>query len=303
MTKNKSGILLVDKPEGMSSAAAISKIKRKWGWDKIGHGGTLDPFASGVLVVLVGEATKISRFFLGGNKKYLARAQIGERKDTGDLTGQTIAQSPNRPNLPEWKSVAARFIGKSQQRPPNYSAVKINGKPAYARTRSGENIEIAPKEIEIQSLDVLDLAHDQLIFRVDCAGGTYIRVLAEDLAKQCQTEAFLTHLRREASGHFQIKDALPLSVCEESEPYLIPIAAALPELPILTLPDKNLSLIRQGRIDQLEPLFTQARSFISQDLPYALLSSSQDRLQMPTALLEWNSLTERLEIARVFQLE
>lgn len=139
MKNDISGVLLVDKPVGLSSAAVIARLQKKWNWAKVGHGGTLDPFASGLMVVLVGEATKISRFFLGGEKTYLAKAKVGIRTETGDLEGKPLTESAIRPSLAKWQNSTKNFLGEILQKPPAYSALKINGKPAYARARAEKN--------------------------------------------------------------------------------------------------------------------------------------------------------------------
>ena len=196
-----SGVLLVDKPASLSSAAVVAKIKNKFSIDKIGHGGTLDPFATGLLVLLLGEATKISRFFLGGKKTYLCTAKMGQETDTGDLTGKILTEDApamlgeqNFPTLADWENTRSQFLGKIMQTPPQYSALKHKGKALYEYARKGEYIPLEARAVEITDLEILSYEPPFIRFRVSCSGGTYIRSLAQDWARGTNTRAHLTRI-------------------------------------------------------------------------------------------------------------
>jgi tRNA pseudouridine55 synthase len=253
----ESGILLIDKPVGLSSAAVVAKIKHKFRLKKVGHGGTLDPFASGLLVLLIGEGTKIARFLLAGNKTYEAEALLGAETDTGDLTGKPIETGSVAP-LSEFQATLPKFLGTISQRPPQYSAIKRDGKPLYAYARAGETVAVEPRDITIHDLEILDLQEDKLRFRVTCSGGTYIRVLAQDWARAAGTRAHLTALRRTDSHSFSLASANTLdSALALAELPLISIEDSLAHLPRINCDQKLTTLIRNGNSRALESISTQ----------------------------------------------
>ena len=250
---NRSGILLVDKPEGLSSAAVVAKIKRHLQSDKVGHGGTLDPFATGLLVVLLGEATKIARFLLEGSKSYEATAKLGEETDTGDLQGKITETlpAPKTFSLSQWEDVSEQYLGKIQQVPPAYAAIKVQGKAAYEYAREGKPIELAAREVEIHDLEILEASDALLRFRVSCGGGTYIRSLARDMARSLGSLAHLTALRRTESNQFSIDSAITLDALLASPPEsapLLPIQDALKHLPQVLCSAMEAEKIRQGNL-------------------------------------------------------
>jgi tRNA pseudouridine55 synthase len=207
-----SGILLVDKPPGISSAQAIRKIERHFKIAKIGHGGTLDPFASGLLVVILGEATKIARFLLADRKGYEALARVGWETTTADLEGEEKdIPRASQVSIEAWKKSQTQFLGKIQQTPPIFSALKVDGRRLYDYARKGEAVEVKAREVEIFELELLELKADSTRFRVECGGGTYIRTLAEDWAKAAGTLAHLQELRRYRVGSFSLANAKPLA--------------------------------------------------------------------------------------------
>lgn len=256
----KSGILLVDKPVGKTSAEVLNQIKKQHKVDKIGHGGTLDPFATGLLVILIGEATKIARFLLDGEKSYLATAKLGEETDTGDLTG-TVLYTQAIPTLSqtEWQTYANEFLGHSQQHPPMYSAIKVQGKPLYEYARKGISIEVKARDIYLSAFKILPSDSEGLLaFSVTCSGGTYIRVLANDLAKKAGTYAHLLALRRTASSAFHIENAHPLEqLLSASELPLLPLTSALQHLPQITCTDMQVQKIRHGNLSVFQELKDQ----------------------------------------------
>lgn len=254
----RSGILLLDKPAGMSSADAINKIKRQHPFQKIGHGGTLDPFATGLLVILIGEATKIARFLLDGEKEYEALAKLGQVTDTGDHTGQVIEEKPV-PELSQeqWQVLANTFLGKSTQVPPKFSALKVKGKALYEYARAGEDVEIKPREIQVNDIQILGNKSDSVQFRVACGGGTYIRVLANDLAKKAQTVSYLLELRRTGSSNFKLINAITLQSALETATEnlpILPLESALQHLPKVICNTDQAKKIQQGNLSVFQDI-------------------------------------------------
>lgn len=210
--KSFSGVLLIDKPEGVSSASVLNRVKRVLPrGTKIGHGGTLDPFATGLLVALIGSATRLSRCFLSSDKEYEATIRFGIRTDSGDYTGNIIEQSDFIPTgEAEMQKTANLFLGEYLQTPPMFSAVKVNGRPLYELARAGEEIARTPKARRIDAFELIDFHLPEVRARVVSSGGTYIRTLAEDWAKRLSAIAMLNSLRRTRSGRFKIQDAMKI---------------------------------------------------------------------------------------------
>lgn len=274
-----SGILLVDKPVGMSSAAVVAKIKKKFKLNCIGHGGTLDPFASGLLVILIEEATKVSRFLLEGNKSYIAKASIGTETNTGDNTGEVTLESEFRPSQRDWEKSRSHFLGKILQTPPMFSALKQNGIALYKLARAGKIVEREPREVFIENLSIRNITNNSLEFEVACGGGTYIRSLAQDWAKSAGSAAHLCELRRTSSLGFQIKDAYTLEDilsknCLDEVP-MLSLASALPHLPTLECAPENMRFIKNGNLAPLGLAKPSQDGFFylqSQSIPLAILS-------------------------------
>lgn len=248
----RSGVLLVDKPVGLSSADVTNRLKKKFRFARIGHGGTLDPFATGLLVVLVGEATKIARFLLEGEKEYEALAALGSETDTGDLTGEVVNKCEVPPiSAEEWKGVARAWTGTVRQTPPAYSAIKVKGKPLYEYARAGEDVEIPTREVTIKEFEILASDPEKVGFRVRCSGGTYVRALAADVAMAAGTCAHLSALRRTASSSFRVSDAITLEAALELAPEALPLRPleeALGHLPCVRVPEAIAAKIRQGNL-------------------------------------------------------
>ncbi|MCP4720266.1 MAG: tRNA pseudouridine(55) synthase TruB, partial [Desulfobacteraceae bacterium] len=233
-------ILAINKPEGISSARVVARVKRVLGVKKIGHTGTLDPFATGLLLIAVQKATRISRFFLKGSKQYVAEVTLGIETDTYDCTGQTVFEAaPGEVNAisPEdVQKVVARFSGPQEQIPPSFSALKHNGQPLYKLARKGEMIKKPPRKIEIFSISVQHIDLPGFEMDVHCTGGTYIRSLAYDIGKKLKCGAHLSGLCRTKSSAFDLKDAIGLEDLEkmepkEIEPYILPMSECLAFLP------------------------------------------------------------------------
>ena len=203
-----SGSLLIDKEIGLTSRQEVNNISRLLGEKKAGHIGTLDPFADGLLIVLLGKATKISPFLEGMDKTYLATLKLGEQTDSGDLTGNIVSKS-DIPTLDKTsiETVFNSFLGKQKQLPPMYSAIKVNGKQLYKYARAGEEIERKEREINIYELKLLSFDKVTLTFIAKVSKGTYVRTLGEDIAKKLGTCGHLTKLTRLAIGPYSIEKA------------------------------------------------------------------------------------------------
>lgn len=180
------GVLVINKPKGFTSHDVVNVARKALNTRKIGHTGTLDPNATGVLPILVGTATKISKYLIEHNKTYVATIKLGEKTDTGDIEGNIIGQDENCPNFSykEIEGVLKTFLGRQKQIPPIYSAIKINGKKAYEYARSGQNVELEARDIEIYKIELINVQEKEITFEVSCSKGTYIRTLCEDIAKK-----------------------------------------------------------------------------------------------------------------------
>ena len=214
------GIIVVDKKKGNTSFDEIREIRKKYNTKKVGHIGTLDPMATGVLPILIGEATKLSDYLMGHDKEYVATLKLGQKMDTGDSEGSIVLEKPI-PILSEEKikEVLSSFLGKSNQIPPMYSAIKVNGKKLYELAREGKEIERKAREIEVYGIELIKIKEDNIVkeieFKVNCSKGTYIRVLCEDIAKKLGTCGYMSELRRTRVGNFTLKDTNKLLTIEE----------------------------------------------------------------------------------------
>jgi len=205
------GFLIVDKPAGISSAGVVAAVKRASGARKAGHTGTLDPFATGVLVCCLNRAARLSRFFLGGCKRYEAEICLGTETDTQDVTGRVRAEMPwDGVTEERIRACAARFEGWSEQLPPVYSALKHRGKPLYKLARQGSAVQKPPRRILIHAIRIVEIDLPHIRMQVHCSAGTYIRTLAADMARALGTCGHLSALRRTASSHFDLSQAVAL---------------------------------------------------------------------------------------------
>jgi len=244
--------LLLDKPVGLSSNAALQKAKRIYGAAKAGHAGTLDPLASGLLVVLFGEATKFAGPLLDADKEYLASVKLGERTATGDAEGKVLETKEVRITQSEVLAVLDRFQGEIEQVPPMHSALKHQGTPLYRLARRGEEVRRASRRVRISELQLIELAGASLELRVVCSKGTYIRVLAEDIGAALGCGAHLSALRRTGSGRFRIEHALSFEdleamSAEERARRLLALPALLEGLPRAELGAAEETRLRQGQ--------------------------------------------------------
>lgn len=247
------GWVIVDKPEGVSSAQVVSKIKRLFKVKKVGHGGTLDPLATGVLPIALGEATKTVSYVLEGTKSYRFALKWGEARTTDDQEGEITTTSEKRPSLQDIETILPSFHGSIQQIPPSYSALKVKGKRAYALAREGKKVELAPRQITISTLTLLTSTPETATFEVVCSKGTYIRSLARDLAVKLGTYAHIIRLRRLKAGPFDEKDAILLDSLlkighnTELMPYVMPLESALADILALKVAPIDAVKLRQGQ--------------------------------------------------------
>lgn len=204
-------IFAVNKPKGITSHDVVNKVRRITGEKRVGHGGTLDPLASGVLVIAVGrENTKRLDEFVKGEKEYLATIKLGFESTTDDEEGEKTAYSSRKPTTDDIQTVLSSFIGNIQQTPPLYSAIKINGREAYKHARRGHTPEMKSREVEIKSIELIEYAYPMLRIRVTTGPGVYIRALARDIGKKLKTGAYLTQLIRTRVNTFTLETAFKL---------------------------------------------------------------------------------------------
>ena len=250
------GILLLDKPVGLTSNAALQKIKRLFNAQKAGHTGSLDPLASGLLPICLGEATKISAYLLNADKRYQAICHLGITTSTADSEGDIIQKS-TVPALDTRKieTVLKEFTGEIDQTPPMHSALKQNGQPLYKLARQGIEVERASRRVTIYSLELTKVEGECLFLDVHCSKGTYIRTLSEDIGKALGCGAHLSGLRRTATGPFEIEQASDMDdlelignkEMEKLDVLLLPMDSALEHIPVVNLTDDSAYYVKQGQ--------------------------------------------------------
>jgi tRNA pseudouridine55 synthase len=241
----KNGILLIDKPAGMSSAAVVARVKRMLRASRVGHAGTLDPDATGLLILLINGATRVASYAADGFKVYSGEMKLGLRTSTDDISGEVLETSEA---IPSWDLVlesVARHTGQIKQVPPNVSAIKVDGKRAYRMHRSGEEFELAAREVTVRRFEVTQSA-DPAIFQyvVECSPGTYIRSLARDIGDDRGCGGTVLSIRREVSGYFAAKDAVSLD--EVSWDRLRDWSELIPTVPRLALPESVVASLFNG---------------------------------------------------------
>jgi len=258
-----SGILILDKPLNISSNRAVQIVKRLYGAKKVGHTGSLDPLASGVLPICLGHATKISQYLLASDKTYQFTMKLGQTTTTGDVEGDMVLERPV-PDVktPDLGALLNIFIGDIKQIPPMYSALKHNGQRLYALARAGQVVDRPPREVTIKSLTLLSKTQDSLTLEVCCTKGTYVRTLAEDLGEKLGCGAHVTFLRRIRTGPFDLKGSITIEQLESSQGDLVALDErlnsldlALQDYPLVECDDKavsDLCLGRQVHVDSLE---------------------------------------------------
>jgi tRNA pseudouridine55 synthase len=271
MTRRRSGLpihgwLVLDKPQGKSSSQAVAAVRRLLNAAKAGHGGTLDPLATGVLPIALGEATKTVAWAMAGRKVYRFTLRWGEARDSDDAEGKVTATSPVRPDPAAIAAALPRFLGAIHQRPPAFSALKVEGMRAYALARQGDMVELAPRLVTIERIQLLgQIDSDHAEFEAVVGKGTYIRALARDLAEALGTYAHITALRRLAVGRFTLDQAISLDNLATlghsaaALGHLLPIETALDDIPALALTEAEAHRLRCGQVVTLMRSSDQAR--------------------------------------------
>lgn len=244
------GVLNIDKPAGCTSRDVVDHVQRLVRPAKAGHAGTLDPLATGVLVVCVGQATRLIEYVQRLPKSYRAEFLLGRSSDTEDVEGQVVELScPTVPTRDQIVAAARRFVGQIQQRPPRYSALKVAGRRAYDLARAGQQVELAPRTVVVDALAVHRYEYPRLVLDVTCGSGTYVRSLGRDLAAALGTAAVMAALRRTAIGSFRVEDAVPPdALTHDTLPqHLLPLRRAVEALPTLQLEADALRRLRHGQ--------------------------------------------------------
>jgi tRNA pseudouridine55 synthase len=303
------GWIILDKPVGLGSTTAVSAVKRILRQagepkTKVGHGGTLDPLASGVLPIAFGEATKLCGRMLDATKAYEFTIRFGEETDTLDAEGQVVATSDVRPTVAQIDSILPRFTGEIEQIPPAYSALKIGGKAAYARARAGEELELKSRTVTIHSLlirhpresggpasldeqrDSRFRGNDEVTLSCTVSKGTYIRSLARDIAHALGTVGHVSYLRRTRAGPFSLESAISLDFLEEAAKAraltrtVLPLDAALDDIPALPVTPDQAQLLRHGQKLVGIPAQPGLQLATSEGTPVALVEASADGLRV-----------------------
>jgi tRNA pseudouridine55 synthase len=244
-----SGWIILDKPYGMTSTQAVGKVRWLYAAEKAGHAGTLDPLATGLLPIALGEATKTVPFVQGGGKRYRFDLEWGSSTTTDDAEGEVVATSNIRPSEVELRAVLPRFVGTIQQRPPAFSAIKIDGQRAYDLARAGEAVELAARPVTISEIVVVEHGDERTTFEMACEKGTYVRSLARDLAEALGTRGHVTALRRTEVAGFTETDVVLVETIEaapDRDVLLRPVDVALRHLPELKLSGGDAAMIRNG---------------------------------------------------------
>ncbi len=289
------GWVVLDKQLGMGSTTAVSAVKRilrEAGEPKtkVGHGGTLDPLASGVLPIALGEATKLAGRMLDATKAYDFTIRFGEETDTLDAEGEVMATSEVRPALERVEAMLPNFTGQIEQAPPAYSALKIGGKAAYARARAGEDVELKSRPVTIHSLSVLEPSEipkvDEITLSATVSKGTYIRSLARDIARALGTVGHVSYLRRTRAGPFSLDQAISLDFLEEAAKAraltrtVLPLTAALDDIPALPVTPDQARLLRHGQMLAGIPAKPGLQLAILEGTPVALVEATADGIKV-----------------------
>jgi tRNA pseudouridine55 synthase len=276
------GLFIIDKHAGLTSHDVVDRVRSILKTRRVGHTGTLDPFATGVMVILVGKATRLAQFLDKDEKEYEAVVQFGFETDTGDVTGVRSAECGVQSEevaavvaATDWPTLLAEFTGQIEQVPPMYSAKKIDGKKLYESARKGLNVERKPVTVTIKTLELIDSAlhapHSALKIRVVCSAGTYIRTLAEDIGRRVGTGAHLAELRRTRAGRFDISQSITLdalAALDDPAARLLPVSEAVAHLPSITMAGERIAAMANGlssRIDGTDLADDQAVSMLDGD--------------------------------------
>ncbi len=259
------GWLNLDKPLGLSSSQAVSRVQRAFDAKKAGHGGTLDPLATGILPIAFGEATKTAAYAMDGSKTYYFGVRWGEARSTDDREGEVIETHDHRPAAQQIESSLAAFVGTIEQVPPRYSAIKIDGRRAYDLARRDEAVELKSRRVEVRELRLVDVPDaDHALLSVTCGKGTYVRALARDLAHHLDTVGHVDWLRRTAVGPFTEADAISLDKIEAlghiplDSDLLMPIETVLDDIPALALTVQEAQRLKHGQSVSVLPVASRS---------------------------------------------
>jgi tRNA pseudouridine55 synthase len=278
MNQGISGVLIIDKPAGPTSHDVVARARRLLGIRQVGHFGTLDPFATGVLPLSVGKATRFAQFYLKSRKAYEGTMHFGFATDTYDATGKPTAE-PLSPRLdsPTLEKVFRAFTGRLMQTPPSFSAKRVGGRRAYELARQHKPVSLAPVEVEIYALELVGIEGDRVRFAVECSGGTYVRSLAHDVGQKVGCGAHLEGLRRTAVAEFNESRAISLEKLAEAvgqgkiETCVVPLEALLPECPELVVRGREQVGVRHGHKFELAQALRPGRGSTGNRLPVATL--------------------------------
>ncbi|MEZ5654546.1 MAG: tRNA pseudouridine(55) synthase TruB [Sphingobium sp.] len=285
------GWIILDKPYGLGSTQAVGAVKRclrEAGVPKtkVGHGGTLDPLASGVLPIALGEATKLAGRMLDSDKVYDFTVKFGEQTDTLDVEGQVIATSDVRPSRAELEAVLSRFTGAIEQMPPAFSALKVDGKRAYDLARAGEEVALKTRAVTIYALSLLLFDRDSVTLSATVSKGTYIRSLARDIALALGTVGHVTMLRRTKAGPFTLETAISLDKLREAAnaraiaQCMLPLTAGLDDIPALPVTSEMALALRQGKVLEGNPACQGLMLALDGDTPVALVEGSDTEIRV-----------------------
>lgn len=249
------GWINLDKPLGLTSTQAMAKVRWLMKAQKAGHAGTLDPLATGILPIALGEATKTISYIQDGLKTYSFTVQWGEQRDTDDGEGKIIATSDVRPSKEQIESILKNYTGTIMQTPPKFSAIKIDGARAYDLARDGEEVELKEREVFIESLSLLTATPDTADFRMVCGKGTYVRSLARDMGRELGCLGYITALKREKVGPFTLESSISLDklaglddIARLNEAVLLPLETALDDIPALAVREDEAARLRNGQV-------------------------------------------------------
>lgn len=284
MPDQPNGWLILDKPRGLGSTQAVAAVKRNLreaghGKVKIGHGGTLDPLAEGVLPIALGEATKLAGRMLDASKIYEFTVRFGEETDTLDMEGAVVERSAHRPTLAAMEAIVPRFTGQIEQVPPAYSALKVDGERAYERARAGEPLDLAARSVTVHALELVGGSEGEATLRAHVSKGTYIRSLARDIARALGTVGHVTFLRRTKAGPFTEQQAISLDMLNEIgkgaplQDHLLPLEAGLDGIPAHPLDPDSAQAARQGRVVSGQALPVGLFLGTAGSVPVALMES------------------------------
>ena len=287
-------LLILDKPQGLSSHGAVHRIRKITGIERVGHAGTLDPMATGVLLVLLGSAVRLSEYIVDHDKKYRATVQLGVETDSYDATGNVLETRAVHVSETEMRAAVESFIGKQNQIPPAHSAIQIQGKRAYKMARQGIELEMQPRAVEIYSINNIAIENNALTFDVHCSKGTYIRSLAHDIGAKLGTGAHLAALRRTASGEFNIAQSHTLEQVSDAvnaqnlSALVLPMDLAVQHLDAVHLDAAHARAIRNGQVVPAPENLTTplVRAYDENENFFAILERIAPRTLKPKKVLD-----------------